>query len=239
MIFYYVRHGDPIYDPDSLTELGHKQAAALSKRFALYGLDEIYCSTSVRAQMTAQPTCDVLNKEKTLLDWANEGYAWGEFTVDNGKGGRCWTYQSLETKRKMNEPAVRALGMEWYKHPYFLAQSSFKEGTERVNREADAFFEKLGFKHDRENGCYRVIKKNSDRVALFAHEGFGKIFLSSILDIPYPLVAAHLELGHSSVTVIHFDENNETTFPRVLQWSNDSHLYKENILTGYHNSLDI
>lgn len=64
--------------------------------------------------MTAQPTCDVLNKEKTLLDWANEGYAWGEFTVDNGKGGRCWTYQSLETKRKMNEPAVRALGMEWY-----------------------------------------------------------------------------------------------------------------------------
>ena len=86
---------------------------------------------------------------------------------------------------------------------------------------------------------YKVIKKNSKRVALFAHEGFGKIFLSSILDIPYPLVAAHLELGHSSVTVIHFDENNETTFPRVLQWSNDSHLYKENILTGYHNSLDI
>ena len=56
MIFYYVRHGDPIYDPDSLTELGHKQAAALAKRFTLTGLDEIYSSTSMRARMTAEPT---------------------------------------------------------------------------------------------------------------------------------------------------------------------------------------
>ena len=29
MIFFLIRHGDPIYRPDSLTELGHKQAAAL------------------------------------------------------------------------------------------------------------------------------------------------------------------------------------------------------------------
>ena len=67
MIFYYVRHGDPIYDPDSLTELGHKQAEALSKRFSLYGLDEIYSSTSIRAQQTAEPTCKLLHKEKTFL----------------------------------------------------------------------------------------------------------------------------------------------------------------------------
>ena len=39
MLFFYVRHGDPIYNPDSLTPLGHEQAKALSKRFATYGLD--------------------------------------------------------------------------------------------------------------------------------------------------------------------------------------------------------
>ena len=33
MLFFYVRHGDPIYNPDSLTPLGHEQAKALSKRF--------------------------------------------------------------------------------------------------------------------------------------------------------------------------------------------------------------
>ena len=60
MLLYYVRHGDPIYEPDSLTELGHKQAAALAKRFSLYGLDEVYSSPSIRARQTAQPTCEAL-----------------------------------------------------------------------------------------------------------------------------------------------------------------------------------
>ena len=40
MLFFYIRHGDPIYDPDSLTLLGEEQAKALAKRLALYaGID--------------------------------------------------------------------------------------------------------------------------------------------------------------------------------------------------------
>ena len=41
MILYYVRHGDPIYNPDSLTPLGQRQAEAVGKRLALYGIDEV------------------------------------------------------------------------------------------------------------------------------------------------------------------------------------------------------
>lgn len=41
MILYYIRHGDPIYVPDSLTPLGVEQANALAKRFQVLGLDEI------------------------------------------------------------------------------------------------------------------------------------------------------------------------------------------------------
>jgi probable phosphoglycerate mutase len=238
MIFYYVRHGDPIYNPDSLTDLGHKQAEALSKRFQLYGLDEIYSSTSIRAQMTAQPTCKALKKEKILLDWAHENVAWERFTVDNGEGGRTWVWHSPEYREKLNDPSVRALGFEWYKHPHFK-DYDFGNGIKIVDKNVDLFFEQLGFKHDRENSCYKVIKKNSKRVALFAHEGFGKAFLSSVLDIPYPWLSTHLDIGHSGVTVLHFDETAKKTYPRVLQWSNDSHLYKENILTGYHNTFDI
>jgi probable phosphoglycerate mutase len=238
MILYYVRHGDPIYDPDSLTELGHKQAEALSKRFEKYGLDEIYASTSMRAQMTAQPTCEKLGKEMTLLDWANEGRAWSDFNVKNEKGEGRWAFHVESCRRQLNAPEVRAMGEEWYKHPYF-ADTNFARGVNRINTEVDAFFAKLGFVHDRENACYRVTKKNQDRVALFAHEGFGKIFLSSVLDIPYPIVATKMELGHSSVTVIFFDEKVESCHPRLLQWSNDSHLYKEDVLTGYQNWIDI
>ena len=236
MIFYYVRHGDPIYDPDSLTELGHKQAEALAKRFALYGLDEIYCSTSMRARMTAEPTCKLLGLGMTLLDWANEGYAFEDFSIDNGKGGRCWAFHSAEWKKKMNRAEVRALGSEWYKHPDAV---SFAKGVERINRETDAFFEKQGYIHNRESAYYQPTRKNEKRVALFAHEGFGKAFLSSLLDLPYPFVASRMELSHSCVTVFHFADNQEIVYPELLQWSNDSHLYKEGIMAGFNNWLDI
>ncbi len=238
MIFYYVRHGDPIYEPDSLTELGHKQAAALAKRFSLYGLDEIYSSTSIRAQQTAEPTCVALNKEKTLLDWTNEGHAWWEFTVEKENGGREWAFCDQRYKQKFNAPAVLAMGNKWYEHPSFK-NDSFKKGVERIAKDADEFFLSLGLAHDRENGCYRVVKPNEKRVALFAHAGFGIAFLSSILDIPYPYLATKMDLCHTSVTVIWFDESKEMIYPRVLQWANDSHLYKEGILTGYNNSIDI
>ena len=61
MLFLYLRHGDPIYDPDSLTEEGHRQAEALSKRLCKYGLDKVYASTSNRAQLTAKLNCKAEN----------------------------------------------------------------------------------------------------------------------------------------------------------------------------------
>ena len=44
MLLFYVRHGDPIYSPDSLTPLGERQAEAIAKRLSLYGIDDIYTS---------------------------------------------------------------------------------------------------------------------------------------------------------------------------------------------------
>ena len=34
MLLFYLRHGDPIYSPDSLTALGERQAEALGRRLA-------------------------------------------------------------------------------------------------------------------------------------------------------------------------------------------------------------
>mgnify|MGYP002514795605 CR=1 FL=1 len=71
MLFYYIRHGDPIYDPDSLTSLGERQAEAIAKRLAIYGLDRIYASSSNRAILTAKPTCELLKKDMDYVEKGN------------------------------------------------------------------------------------------------------------------------------------------------------------------------
>jgi probable phosphoglycerate mutase len=237
MIFYLIRHGDPIYDPDSLTPLGHEQAAALSKRLSLYGLDEIYASTSIRAQMTAEPTCKALGKEIQLCDWANEAYAFQDLGIRRADGSWGWCFHSSEFVEKFNDPALLAKGKDWYKDPFFK-DTTLEKGIERMNRAADEFFRSLGYEHDRKTGSYKVLFENKKRVALFAHQGFGLLFLSSVLDIPYPLTCTRFDLGLSSVTVIAFGDEGKV-YPKMLQMSNDSHLYKENILTGYNRGIDI
>ena len=53
MRIIFVRHGEPDYQHDCLTETGKKQAEAASKRLAREGIDEIYASPMGRAAETA------------------------------------------------------------------------------------------------------------------------------------------------------------------------------------------
>ena len=237
MLLYYIRHGDPIYNPDSLTPLGHRQAEAVAKRLALYGIDEVYSSDSNRAMQTAEPTCQLLKKEKKLCPWANEGKAWAELTIINEEGRQKWGFQHKPTTDFFNTPEIRNMGGNWFEHPFFDG-TKFKEGIQRVDLEADAFLLSLGYRHDRDGGFYEAVEPNDKRIALFAHQGFGMAFFSSILDMPYPHFCTHFDISHSSMTVFKF-EGEGMIYPKMLQMSNDSHLYREGLLTGYCNGIRI
>ena len=78
---------------------------------------------------------------------------------------------------------------------------------------------------------------NEDRVALFAHQGVGLIFLAALLDIPYPQMCTHFDISHTGMTVINF-EGDGIVIPRVLQLSNDSHLFAAGLPTKYHNEIE-
>ena len=236
MLFFLIRHGDPIYNPDSLTPLGHRQAEAVAKRLSVYGLDKIYASTSERARLTSVPTCEILKKEPELLEWCREGNAWQELSVEYAPGKRRWGFQDPEITALFNSPEMRELGMTWHTHPRFEGHP-MSGGVERIRRDADAFFEGLGYVHEPENNRYRVESSNKERVALFAHQGFGLAFLSVVLDIPYPFFCTHFDLSHSSMTVIEFQEKDGYAIPKILSLANDSHLFREGLPTNYNNRL--
>ena len=234
MLLFLIRHGDPIYDPDSLTPLGKKQAEAVAKRLSLYGIDCVFTSTSNRAIETAIPLCEWLGIESVALDFCNESHGWRDFTiVRNGK--RDWMSNDNECKALFVSDEIRKLDKEWYTHPAF-ADTGCKEGIEFINAKTDEFLGGLGYIHDREKNVFHCEKPNDERVALFAHGGFTMSFLSAVLDIPYPMVCTHFAVNHSAITVIKF-ENKETLLPKVLTLSNDSHLYREGLPTTDGNYL--
>lgn len=238
MLLFYIRHGDPIYTPNSLTPLGERQAESVAKRLALYGIDEVYSSTSNRAVQTAKPTCEITKNELVTLDFANESYAYGELAAPLPDGKKRWVFAHPDYRDLMTSKEIKSMGDRWYEHPA-LAELHLERGIERIRKESLAWLSALGYEYDEEKGMYKITTDNTEkRVALFAHEGFGKVFLSTVLDIPYPCFASHFELNHTGMTVICFDDNGKQGDERysrahVLTLSNDSHLYRDGLPTKY------
>ncbi len=244
MLLYYIRHGDPIYTPDSLTEQGEKQAEALSKRLADVDFDRIYVSTSNRAYLTAKPTLEKCGKEPIMTDWLNEKVAGSYFWLD-----KMWIYQNDEYIKILNSESMLDLGRRWSEHECFDG-TKVREGEKFFAEKIAELFRDLGYEHDAKNGCFhRTENISSDsedsgvsderRIGIFAHGGAGKIFLSTVLGIPYPLFCTHFDLSHSSMSIVYFDEKKETVYPKLLQFSNDSHLYREGLPLRYNNGVKI
>ncbi|MBQ9098855.1 MAG: histidine phosphatase family protein [Clostridia bacterium] len=237
MLLFYIRHGDPIYSPDSLTELGEEQARALVSRMERCRPDKIFASVLHRAYLTAKPTADRSGMGIERLGFLDETQAYLDMKCTDSTGRTGWAFCLREYQELFVTPEVRKMGRNWYQHPYFADHPTFGTCMRRVQEGTDAFLLKLGYRHDHERCAFIAERPNDDRIAVFAHQGVGLLFLAALLDIPYPQMCTHFDMAHTGMTVIHF-EGNGIVIPRVLQLSNDSHLFAQGLPTKYQNQIE-
>lgn len=223
MELYIVRHGEPNYELDCLTELGKQQAELLADKLENIHFDKVYCSTHGRAYETCTASARRWGVEPIQCDWAREDLGAKYLgLVDEEKGRWTWSFWHSRYKVLFRDPEVVALGRYWYKHPYFK-DTKFQEGIELMQKDTDAFFLELGYKHDRDKGEYIKVGPTPERVIIFAHGGFGVSFFSSLMDIPYNVSSIrfqHLEL--TSYIRIKFD--GDVAVPIVIEYNNFEHL---------------
>ena len=87
---------------------------------------------------------------------------------------------------------------------------------------------------------YRIIKANDEKVALFCHAALTKAWLSQLLHIPIHIVWAGINLTHTGVTVLEFKNyENGFTAPKILCFSDVSHLYKAGLDLIHDNNLEL
>lgn len=67
-----IRHGEPDYSIDSLTETGWKEAELLSLRISRLDVAAFYCSPLGRAKDTAAATLKAMGREAEILPWLRE-----------------------------------------------------------------------------------------------------------------------------------------------------------------------
>ena len=237
MLFYLIRHGDPDYSTDSLTPLGRRQAEAVARRLSVRGLDRIYSSPLGRARETAQPTAEILRLPVEIEEWTSESLAWAELTEKDEEGKTHWIHTRL-SKPETIEAERPILTMENWADMPSVAGTGAKEGIARIQAASDAFFARQGYV--REGVKYRVEKPNNDRIALFAHGGFGVAFLSVLLGIPPQFVLSSFEMPHCGISIFHFANNADGwTQPRCLSYSDTSFQYEDRLPMLYNNKIRI
>jgi broad specificity phosphatase PhoE len=170
--------------------------------------------------------------EINKLDWCNENYAWRDLTFIKEDGNRSWVFHYPPSKKLLASKEVRDMGEKWYNHIAFEGYE-YEKGINRIKNETYAFLEELGYRHTADG--YEAVRPNDNRVALFAHQGFGLAFLSALLDIPYPQFATHFDMTYTGISVIEFSGDG-LVIPKLLQLSNDSHLFASDIETVYNNT---
>lgn len=73
MRLIFIRHGDPDYANDNLTEKGRREVKELTKRVCAWNnITEIFCSPLGRAKATAAPSLEKLNRNAVIKDWLQE-----------------------------------------------------------------------------------------------------------------------------------------------------------------------
>jgi probable phosphoglycerate mutase len=224
MLLYIIRHGEPDYVTDSLTENGKKQAEALAERLCTHGFDEIYSSPLGRAIQTAQPTCERLGIAHQIEDWMSESTAWDELSVADGCGTRNWAFSCQNTELLGKDYTIE----DWHTNPVFAPCTAALDGYRRITARSDEFMARLGYKRD--GRLYTVTAPNDRRIAAFCHHGFGTTWLSHLLSVPPHIFWSGFDIAHSGVTILEWKNNPDgLTAPTCVCLSDVSHIYSANL----------
>lgn len=228
MILYIVRHGDPDYATDSLTERGKLQAEAVGKRIFDSKIDRIFSSPMGRAKETAEPSCRLLNLECNIEEWTKELDDEVKTPYPDGVIKSITHLQNTCFRENGNidlsySDAFKCAG---------ISQSGMEAGVKYVKENGNKFLERMGYRE--ENGVYRILKNNEEKVALFCHGAFARAWMSVLLHIPLHIMWSSFGYTHTGVSVIEFKNNeNGITAPQCLCYSDLSHLYANKLDLKY------
>lgn len=215
MRIIFVRHGEPNYEKDCLTETGKKQAAAAAIRLEREGIEEIYASPQGRASQTAAYTAERLGLPVRTLDYMHE-ISWGGPGIP--QEGHPWTLSDWMISREDFD----FYREDWRQHPYFKGNAAVRY-LDEISVKFDAFLREQGYRH--EGTRYYCETDRQKTIALFSHGGSGACVLSHLLALPFPYVCTVMPYEFTSVIILEFPvRKDEYVHPRIELFNDAAHI---------------
>ena len=214
-----VRHADPDYSIDSLTEKGWREAEYLSQRLSKLTVKDFYVSPLGRAKDTASLTLEKMGR--TAVEWK-------------------WLREFMPSINPPDRAERSHIAWDWLPQDwtaderYYSADSWWDTEIMREGQVGEEYrwvtenFDRLLAEHGyrRDGNLYRVEEANNDTLVFFCHFGLECVLLAHLLHVS-PMVLWHgVCAAPSSVTTVATEERRKgiASF-RVLSLGDVSHLY--------------
>lgn len=219
MKLVFVRHAEPDYSVDSLTEKGRVEAELLAHRLCRLDVKAFYTSPLGRARDTAAYTLDKLGRTAEVLPWLAE-YRGYSFDPEAGHDRIPWDYRPRY----------------WQGHPLLHDIERWTEdeltrtGTTRaVWRETCEGLDALLARHGyiRDGGVYLCADNRPDTLVFFCHFGIMMALIGHLTGIaPVPLWQGFCAQPSSVTTLITEERVKGEVVFRCMQLGDLSHLYE-------------
>lgn len=214
-----VRHGDPDYEKDSLTEKGWREAELLSRRIAGLDVAKFYVSPLGRARDTASLTLQKMGRTAVVCDWLREFPP--SILRPDGGGKRKIAWDWLPEDWTAEEAYFRRTG---WQDTEIMREAKVGEVYDNVIRNFDRLLAEHGYV--REGEFYRAEGANKDTIVLFCHFGLECVLLSHLMNVS-PMILWHTTCAApTSVTTAVTEERRQgKAIFRITSFGDISHLY--------------
>lgn len=216
MRLIFVRHGEPDYQKDCLTETGRIQAKLAAERLLEEGVEEIWSSPLGRAYETAQITADRLGLPVQTLECMRE-LQWGSTTEEKiYADGHPW-----DIADKMAGDGIDLNRTDWRECPYFCT-NRVSACVDQVEAGIDQWLKRFDYHRE---GFYYQHKKAEEQhrtIALFCHGGSSSAAIGHILNLPFPYVCGLLHMDFTGITILRFERHAGIGLLPCLELGSDS-----------------
>lgn len=214
-----VRHGDPDYEADSLTEKGWREAELLSERMAELTVKAFYVSPLGRARDTASLTLKKMGRRAVECDWLREFPP--QICRPDVRDGKSIVWDWLPEDWMADE---RYFDRRQWCETEIMREARVEEMYRYVTDSFDSLLAEHGYV--RQGGLYRAERPNRDTIVFFCHFGVECVLLSHLLGIsPMPLWHGTC-VAPSGVTSVYTEERRPGRAAFRINFLGDtSHLY--------------
>lgn len=236
MRLLFVRHGDPDYVNDTLTEKGHREAALLAEIAESWNMGTCYVSPLGRARHTAEYSLKKLGKTAEVKDFLREFPAKLDLNMSEDLRKAFSNTEERKVEGKYPVHIVWDMMPEYLtSHPEYLTRdgwrnseiarcSDMEEVYDRVIKEFDALLEEHGYV--RENDYYRVEKESTETLTFFCHYGITALLLAHLWNVSPFALWNGLVLSPTSVSEVFTEEREKgIAYFRARRLGDITHLY--------------